>query len=271
MRNACPTCQTVYAVTPADVGRRIACTRCHATLVIDDDGFRLLDGTDKGKPVVGSKPTPPPPPPPAERKKSPKPVDAHAETETAQSDSGDDEDSTVDSDEVAAARRKSKPRPKREPESDPPSTLGVFVRRYVDVPTGVFAVGVVLVLWFLFMPIIGTAKLNWYTARIEDEQLVHDKEVKRLTENGKAEGVPKLVEEWRKRKEKLEQDVQWVRINNRQSEYWDRYGTLGGFILTAVGAVGLLMSHQHTVKKVVGAVVVCAMLVLVFVSFAWKG
>lgn len=269
MRNACPTCQTVYAVTPADVGRKIACTRCHATLVIDDDGFRLLDAGDKGKSAVGAKPAPPPPP--VERKKPPKPGKADDETETAQSESGDDEDSTVDSVDVTSARRKSKSRSKREADTDSPSTLGVLVRRYVDLPTGVFAVGVVLVLWFLFMPIIGTAKHKWYTARIEDEQLSHDKEVKRLTENGKGEAVPKLQEEWRKRKEKLEQDVQWVQINNRQSEYWDRYGMLGGFVLTAVGAVGLLMTHQHTVKKIVGAVVVCAMLVLVFVSFAWKG
>jgi hypothetical protein len=267
MRNACPTCQTVYAVTPADVGRKIACTRCHATLVIDDDGFRLLDAGDKGKSAAGSKPAPPP----AERKRPPKTGKADDETETAPPDNGEDEDSTVDSDDVASARRKSKARSDREPEPDPSPTPAALARRYVDVPTGVFAVGVVLVLWFLFMPIIGTAKHKWYTARIEDEQLAHDKEVKRLTENGKGDAVPKLVEEWRKRKEKLEQDVQWVQIHNRQSEYWDRSGMLGGFILTAVGAVGLLMTHQHTVKKVVGAVVVCAMLVLVFVSFAWKG
>ena len=41
MRNACPTCETVYAVTPKDVGRRIVCKKCGATLVIDDDGFRV--------------------------------------------------------------------------------------------------------------------------------------------------------------------------------------------------------------------------------------
>lgn len=261
MRNACPTCQTVYAVTPTDVGRRIVCTRCNATLVIDEDGFRLLDGTDKGKPVTGSKAAPPPP----ERKKT-------TDGKKAKPDEKDDED-TVDADDMRKSRRKPRRDEDDEEENEgkkTPDPADLF-RKYVDVPTVVFAVGVVVVLWFLFMPIIGSAKLRWYTARIEDEQLAHDTELKRLKEKGPAENVPKREEEWRKRKEKLETDVQWVQINNRQSEYWDRYGMLGGFILTALGAVGLLMSHQPLVKKIVGAVVVCAMMVLVFINFAWKG
>lgn len=255
MRNACPTCQTVYAVTPADVGRRIVCTRCNAGLVIDEDGFRLLDSTDKGKPAVGSKAVPPP------GLKKP------AESRKAKADETEDDEETVDSSEVK------KPLRDRRDEVELEKRPGVAgrLRSALDLPTVVFAVGVVLVLWFLFMPLIGAAKLRWYTARIEDEQLAHDTELKRLKEKGPAESVPKKEEEWRKRKEKLDTDVQWVQINNRQSEYWDRYGMLGGFILTALGAIGLLMSHQPLVKKIVGAVVVCAMMILVFVNFAWKG
>ncbi|MCU0705317.1 MAG: hypothetical protein MUF18_15200 [Fimbriiglobus sp.] len=131
--------------------------------------------------------------------------------------------------------------------------------------------GVVLVLWFLFMPLIGVAKAKWYAARIEDEQLAHDQEVKRLDEKGQGEVSKKRREEWAKRKEKLETDVQWVGIHNRQSEYWDRYGILGGFVLTAVGSVGLLGPGRPLVTRIVGAVVVCSMLILVFLNFAWRG
>ncbi len=271
MRNACPTCQTVYAVTAADVGRKIVCTRCNAALVIDEDGFRLQDGTDKSKSA--------PPLKLAERKKPAEPRKAKpVKNDTAHSDD-EDEDSTVDTEELEGTRRKPKGKPaepddEEEDEDDddtpPPDRVGML-RKYVDIPTAVFAVGVVLVLWFLFMPIIGGAKLKWYTARIEDEQLAHDTELKRLKEKGPAENVTKKEDDWRKRKEKLDADVQWVQINNRQTEYWDRYGMLGGFILTALGAIGLLMTHQPTVKKIVGAVVVCAMMILVFVNFAWKG
>ncbi len=268
MRNACPTCQTVYAVTAADVGRKIVCTRCNAALVIDADGFRLQDATDKGKPA---------PPKSGERKKpaeprKAKPVD---DEDTAHGDALE-EDSTLDTDAVETARRQVKGKPaepeeEEEDDDDPPADRVSLLRKYVDVPTAVFAVGVVLVLWFLFMPIIGGAKLKWYTARIDDEQLAHDTELKRLKEKGPAENVTKKEDDWRKRKEKLEADVQWVQINNRQTEYWDRSGMLGGFVLTALGAIGLLMTHQPTVKKIVGAVVVCAMMILVFVNFAWKG
>lgn len=272
MRNACPTCQTVYAVTPADVGRKIVCTRCNAALVIDEDGFRLQDGTDKGKPA--------PPPRLAERKKADGPRKGKPiKDDTAHGD-GEGVDSTAETEEVESVRRKAKGRREEQEEDDeggdeeedvtPTDRMGL-VRKYVDLPTGVFAVGVVLVLWFLFMPLVGAAKLKWYTARIEDEQLAHDTELKKLKEKGPAENVTKKEDEWRKRKEKLDTDVQWVQINNKQGEYWDRYGMLGGFVLTALGAIGLLMTHQPTVKKIVGAVVVCAMMILVFVNFAWKG
>lgn len=259
MRNACPTCQTVYAVTPADVGRRIVCTRCNASLVIDDDGFRVTDGPDGGKPS-GSKN----PPPERVKEKEPR---------ARKSRPVEDDEDTVDStDPPRSKRRRGEDDEDEDEDARPPRTgpLDLF-KKYVDIPTVVFAVGVVLVLWFLFMPIVGLAKLKWYTARIEDEQLALDLEVKRLEGNGQGEVAKKKKEDWVKRKEKLESDVQWVQINNRQGEYWDRYGMLAGFVLTALGGIGLLMTHQPTVKKIVGAVVVCAMMVLVFVNFAWKG
>ncbi len=260
MRNACPTCQTVYAVTPADVGRRIVCTRCNANLIIDDDGFRVTDGPDKGKPVVASKA-----PPPSERVKEPKAKKARPME--------DDEDTVDSTDPPKSKTKRRRDEDDEDDEDDGPPRPGPLdlVRKYVDLPTGVFAVGVVLVLWFLFMPIVGSAKLKWYSARIDDEQLALDLDVKRLEANGQGEVAKKKKEDWVKRKEKLDSDVQWVQINNRQSEYWDRYGMLAGFVITALGGIGLLMTHQPTVKKIVGAVVVCAMMVLVFISFAWKG
>ena len=39
MRNTCPQCETLYAVTPADIGRRIACKNCRTALVVAEDGL----------------------------------------------------------------------------------------------------------------------------------------------------------------------------------------------------------------------------------------
>jgi hypothetical protein len=254
MRNACPTCQTVYAVTPADVGRRITCTRCNANLLIDEDGFRLAEGSG------GSKSVPPPPPrsdqEPAERKRS-----------SRRARLGDDEPKKEPAKDEPKPRRRARD---EDDDDDPPKATvnaGELFQKYVDVPTVVFAVGVVVVLWFLFMPIINAAGTRWYTARVEDEQLAHDEEMKRLKEKGPADGVTKEDERWRKRKEVLDASVTRAGITARQSEYWDRFGLLGGFIVTALGSIGLLMSHQPLVRKVVGGVVVAAMLLMVFYQF----
>lgn len=251
MRNACPTCQTVYAVTPADVGRRITCTRCNANLLIDEDGFRLAEGSG------GSKSVPPPPP-----RSDPELGERKRSSRRAKLD--DDEPKK---DEPKTRRRA---RDEEDEDDDPPKpsvNVGELFQKYVDVPNVVFAVGVVLVLWFLFMPIINAAGTRWYTARVEDEQQAHDEEMKRLKEKGPADGVTKEDERWRKRKEVLDASVVKAGITARQSEYWDRFGLLGGFIVTALGSIGLLMSHQPLVKKVVGGVVVAAMMLMVFYQF----
>lgn len=262
MRNACPTCQTVYAVTPADVGRRITCTRCNANLVIDEDGFRLADGTG------GSKSVPPPPPPsraaaePEERRRSTRRVrpDDEREKEPAK-------------DEPKSRRTREEKEDEDEDDDGPPKASanpGELFKKYVDIPTAVFGLGAVLVLWFLFMPIINGASQRWYAARVEDEQLAHDDEIKRLKEKGPADSIPKREEDWKKRKEVLDSSVVKAGITTRQSEYWDRFGLLGGFIVTAIGSIGLLMSHQPLVKKIVGGVVVAAMMLMVFYQFTTR-
>ena len=41
MNNACPECGAVYAVAEKDIGRRIACKKCHSALVVADEGLVL--------------------------------------------------------------------------------------------------------------------------------------------------------------------------------------------------------------------------------------
>lgn len=47
MNSQCPACSTAYTVTPADVGRRIACAKCGVVLVVDAEGLR----PDSGSPI----------------------------------------------------------------------------------------------------------------------------------------------------------------------------------------------------------------------------
>ena len=46
MRNDCPSCNTVYAVTPQDVGKRIICKQCNAALVIAEACKTVTARTD---------------------------------------------------------------------------------------------------------------------------------------------------------------------------------------------------------------------------------
>jgi predicted Zn finger-like uncharacterized protein len=53
MNTACPSCATVYAVTPSDVGRRIACAKCGTNLRVADAG---LEAEPKPDPAPGMRP-----------------------------------------------------------------------------------------------------------------------------------------------------------------------------------------------------------------------
>ena len=217
MRNACPTCETVYAVTPKDVGRRIVCKKCGAALVIDDDGFRVE--------------TPPRPPEPM-------------------------------------PAREDRPRATRPPREPLMAPLWARVKPYMDPPTVAFAAGVFLVLVALFMPLIGKAKVERRQAAITEERLYTDDLVKQLRA-GKAaneERIKKVEEDWQKRRETLELDVKYAEVGNQMSTYWDRYWLLVGFLLLGFGAIGFMRDTQPLIRRIVGAVVVTAQMLLVFAT-----
>jgi len=223
MRNACPTCETVYAVTAKDIGRRIVCKRCGSALVIDADGFRL----ESSPPPAAVEPMPPRDDRPPERERSPG-------------------------------------RP-REPLLAP---LWLRLRPYLDPPTVAFAVGVFLVLVALFMPLIGKAKVERRQAAITEERLYTDDQIKQLraSKSPSEDRVKKVEEDWQKRREVLELDVKYAEVGNQMSTYWDRYWLLAGFLLLGFGAIGFMRDSQPLIRRIVGAVVVTAQMLLVFAS-----
>lgn len=230
MRNACPTCQTVYAVTPKDVGRRIVCRRCESALVIDDDGFRLE--------------TPPAPPPP------PEPMPSREERAREEK-----------------PREERPRRPLPEPR-EPREPLWSKVRPYLDGPTVAFTAGVFLVIVALFMPLIGKAKVERRQAFITEERLNTDDLIKQLraAKTPNEERIKKIEEDWQKRREALELDVKYAELGNQLGTYWDRYWLLGGFLLLGFGAIGFMRDNQPLIRRIVGAVVITAEMLLVFTS-----
>lgn len=228
MRNDCPACKTVYAVTPQDVGKRIICKQCNAALVIADDGFRV----DLSVPVAASK---------------------------TKSDRDNAED---DFDPPKKAKRDPKP-----PVGQELAMAKDLYSKYVDIPTILFGVGAFLILTFLFFPMIGKAKHERRIGGLAEEKLDMEVEIRKLREKpGNEEKIKKLEEEWTKRLPVLEADVKYAEISNQRAGYFDRYGLLFGFVLLMVGSLGMVRADTHLVKRIFGAAVLGLQMLLVLSS-----
>jgi len=236
MRTDCPSCNTVYAVTPQDVGKRIICKQCNSALVIAEDGFRL----DLSVPAAA----------PKSRTMSKREVD-------------DDDDGDIDppkkskSSDESVGTKKSTGR-----EID---MAKEFYWKYVDVPTILFGIGAFFILTFLFFPLIGKAKHERRVGALAEEKLDMEVDIRKLREKpGNEEKIKKIEEEWAKRLPVLEADIRYADISNQRAGYFDRYGMLFGFVILMVGSLGMVRGDTHLVKRIFGAAVLGLQMLLVF-------
>ncbi len=232
MNNTCPSCGALYNVATKDVGRRLKCKKCGTPLAVDEAGMRVDDAAAAAPPAAA-------PAPPESLADEPSPAPRRA------------------------ARRG-----------------GFGAATLVDQLGGVAAVlyggGAFLVIVFLFMPLIGDAKLKRKQATVAEGEAALRTAERRYNEKkdktpADAKAIDDVRETWRKRKIELDEDVEEVRFANDKAHYWDRYFTMFGFVLLAVGAIGFLQPDQPTVRKVVGAVTVTAQMLLVFIYFVVRG
>ena len=236
MRNDCPSCQTVYAVTPQDVGKRIVCKQCGAALIIGEEGFRIdtavAPAVKTGRSKINFDDEEPDdgPPPPKKRRR----------------------DSQMETPKV----------PGRELEM-----AKDFYRKHVDIPTILFGIGAFFILTFLFLPMIGKAKHERRMGAQAEEKLDMEQEIRKLREKpGNEEKIKKIEEEWIKRLPVLEGDVKYAEISNQRSAYFDRYGLLFGFVVLMVGSLGMVRAETHLVKRIFGAAVLGLQMLMVLSS-----
>jgi len=233
MRNDCPTCNTLYAVTAQDVGKRIICKQCNAALVIAEDGFRL----DLSVPAPAK--------PKAKRERDDDEVDDVAPPKKAKADADAD-------------------KPKKEPRMEIAMAKELFLK-YVDIPTILFGIGAFFILTFLFFPLIGKAKYERRVGGMAEEKLEMEGEIRTLREKpGNEEKIKKIEENWSKRSPVLEADIKYTEISNQRAGYFDRYGMLFGFVLLMVGSLGMVRGDTHLVKRIFGAAVLGLQMLLVF-------
>jgi hypothetical protein len=244
MLRLCPQrgCDALHDVHDEDVGRQFPCTKCGALLEVERGGLRIV-------------------------------VPAVLPTERPAGPAGRP---------TASPAQESQPMPTGVEEGGVKAVLFSLL----------FALGAVLVVVFLFLPLVdqarvlhesaeidkGERKLRVAEGRLEDrpagprdkDKVVvppekdkgkegeTDRERERLAERRKA---------WEKQKRELQEKVEDLRADARQSALAYTWGMMAGFLCLAVGSVGFLGPQLGRARRVVGGVVLCVMIVLIFFAY----
>jgi hypothetical protein len=130
--------------------------------------------------------------------------------------------------------------------------------------TVLFTTGALLVILFLFLPVIDQTAITRQRALIKTGDA---REKERRDERALKGGPGGDSTSWDKRKASLESDLDEARTAAERSHYGYSIGMMFGFLLLAAGSIGYLAPSQSTPRKVVGAVVITAQMVLVFVIY----
>ncbi|MBI1918793.1 MAG: hypothetical protein HYS12_29215 [Planctomycetes bacterium] len=236
MQNTCPnpTCGAMYNLTPQHVGRSFACKKCGSTLVVSAAGLELAGVVPAGtEPLV-------------------QPVD---------------ED----------------PAPMRRPSSFGVGAGAAFSRFWerikADTPTWLLGVGIFFVVTCLFLPLLDLSKVDRRRGKIEagESKLARQEDETRRKiaaekDPDKQKKYQEAQEDARKKwaeteKPKLQEDLDDMRESARSWRYWYDWGMMWGFLFLGYAALAYLTPQQSTIRRIVGSIVLCTMLVFIFVRF----
>jgi hypothetical protein len=227
----CPSCGTPFNVSSQDEGKQFNCFKCNTALTVTRGGLQ----------TTGSPPVVPMP-------KAPSTAVMNLPTV----------------EEVRPAA------------PNPLAELSGLLRYIPDVSTWLFGVGMFIVILCLFLPALATASAKRAAAKVELGQLRMD----RLEKEFKAKPNPtvadadnqkKMKESWDKEKETLEATAKELELDARSSDYWYTFGMMFGFLFLAFASLGYLDPRQPTIRRVVGAVVLVAQILLIFTKFTGSG
>jgi hypothetical protein len=234
MQSSCPNpgCGAAYNLGPQHLGRRLTCRQCASALVVTGDGLQFADAVSM--PI----PTSPLPQPTSY-------ITAHSET-------------------GLTATQPSVPRSAR------PSALDQLKTQFF---TALFAAGTFLIIVFLFLPLIDAASAVRQSAKIETGEFritraeadLTERKVSRTSDDWKHLDEDRKA--WDKEKVGLKLDAEEAKIDVRKSHYWHLWGMMLGFLMLSAASIGYLSPNEGKVRRVVGAIVICSLLLLVFIAF----
>jgi hypothetical protein len=235
MQNVCPNpgCGATYNLAPEHVGRRIQCKKCGAALVVEADGLHLAEGPGGG----------------------PAPFPSLGEEEARPQ---------------RGLRKAGAPGNPTNPVHQLWASVGSIVC------TVLFAVGSVLVVLFLFLPIIDQMRVAAKRADVEAFNAKERAEVEKKVEapapfpGGPQAGAPqpgKSSSALDKEKKELEKEVVDTRIGAQKRLWLYTIGMMLGVLSLAMASIGYLSAFQSTTRRVVGAIVICALLLMIFIVY----
>lgn len=233
MNNSCPSCGAIYNVAGKDIGRRLKCKKCGTPLTVTDAGIAL------DQPSAEPAAAPP--------------------VAVAEEVFGTDDLDTP-------------PRRGRRRYGGPGVDFAQLLAEWGGLPTLFFGVGAFFVITFLFLPIIGDAAVDRAEGRVERLKLEWEAQERQMRKDKKSEeDISKARETFDKRSVEYAEDVRYERISNKRALWMERYGMLFGFILLMIGSLGYMTPNQPPIRRIVGAVVITAQMLIVFMIFAPQG
>ncbi|GIW80969.1 MAG: hypothetical protein KatS3mg105_2776 [Gemmatales bacterium] len=150
-----------------------------------------------------------------------------------------------------------------------------------DFATWLFGAGVILVILGIFLPLIDQAKVQRRDAQIRsgdrrqkylDDQLqlkidLARKQGSNLAFSKERKERDDAKDEWQQEKLRLSAERDEAEMSFRIWNYWYLWGMMVGFFLLSIASLCYLQPNQSTPRRIVGSVVLCAQLVLIFYAF----
>jgi hypothetical protein len=232
MNNTCPQCQAVYNVQQKDVGRRIACKKCGARLIVDPTGL-VYD-------TAGS---------------------ATATPGVAVAQPADDDD---------LGGMAPTPRARRGGGGLMAGLSVLDVPTWL-LGAGAFLVIVFLFRPLIDQAVVASTDAERDRIGLNEEiarQAFEKQEKKSETEiKARADAAKKAAENL----EAVQRDVAKAKIDAKQNSTWNLRGMTLGFLLLAVASIGYISSPTPGVRRTVGAILLVSQLVLIFTVFTFGG
>jgi hypothetical protein len=264
MNNACPGCGAVYAVAEKDIGRRIACKKCSASLIVAEDGLRYDENAAA---------------PPPKKEDAP------------ERDRGRNRDRDRDDDDRPGRKKREREREREETPEEIAEREARRARRAAatadimnkikgvgDVATWLYAIGLVLTIYANYAGQIDIARVAGREGNIKEEErdmIIEKRKIQAEIEERKPpdatsdeeKKIKEIDKDWKKRKNVLDDKLTYAQTSQQQGQWWNVVYKLLGFILLGFGAIGYLKPEQGPYKRILGGVTIALILAQVVGGF----